>query len=43
MVVWKIFIFLPRFLGKNAQKNGFEDKWFLSKIFYQIKMQAATC
>ena len=23
-------------------KNVFEDKWFLSKIFFQFKMQAAT-
>ena len=29
------------FLVKNAKKNV-EDKWFLSKIFSQIKMQAAT-
>ena len=29
--------------GLKMQKNNiFEDKWFLSKMFYQIKMQAAT-
>ena len=28
---------------KNANNNYvFEDKWFLSKMFSQIKMQAAT-
>ena len=31
-----------RFLVKNAKNNIFEDKCFLSKMFYQIKMQAAT-
>ena len=31
------------FLGvKNAKNKIFEDKCFLSKMFYQIKMQAAT-
>ena len=30
------------FLVKNANNNIFEDKCFLSKMFYQIKMQAAT-
>ena len=30
------------FFGKNAKNNTFEDKCFLSKMFYQIKMQAAT-
>ena len=32
------------FLVKNAKTTIFEDtgKWFLSKIVYQIKMQAAT-
>ena len=30
------------FLVKNAKNNIFEDKCFLSKMFYQIKMQAAT-
>ena len=27
---------------KNAKNNVFEDKWFWSKIFYQIKIQANT-
>ena len=30
------------FLVKNAKNNVFEDKWFWSKIFYQIKIQANT-
>ena len=30
------------FFGENPKKNVFEDKWFLSKMFSQIKMQAAT-
>ena len=30
------------FLVKHAKNNIFEDKCFLSKMFYQIKMQAAT-
>ena len=30
------------FLVKNAKSNIFDDKCFLSKMFYQIKMQAAT-
>ena len=31
------------FFGKKCKKNNvFEDKWFLSKMFSQIKMQAAT-
>ena len=43
MVFWKCFLVLLRFfLVKNAKKNIFEDKCFLSKMFYQIKMQAAT-
>ena len=42
MVFWKSFIVLLRFLVKNAKNNIFEDKYFLSKMFYQIKMQAAT-
>ena len=42
VVFWKSFLFLPRFLVKNARNNVFEDKWFLSKVFHQIKMQAAT-
>ena len=35
-------LLLPRFLVKNAKNNVFEDKWFLSKMFSQIRMQAAT-
>ena len=31
-----------RFLVKNAKNNIFEDKCFFSKMFYKIKMQAAT-
>ena len=42
MVFWKRFPLPPRFLVQNAKNNVFEDKWFLSKMFYQIKMQAAT-
>ena len=43
VVFWKSFLVLLRFLVKNAKKkNIFEDKCFLSKMFYQIKMQAAT-
>ena len=42
MVFWKKILLLPRFLVKNAKNNVFEDKWFLSKMFSQIKMQAAT-
>ena len=30
------------FLVKNAKHNIFEDKCCLSKMLYQIKMQAAT-
>ena len=41
MVFWKKNPSLPRFLVKNAKNNVFEDKWFLSKMFSQIKMQAA--
>ena len=36
------FSFSSSFLVKNAKNNVFEDKYFFSKIFYQIKMQAAT-
>ena len=36
------FSFSSSFLVKNAKNNVFEDKWILSKMFYQIKMQAAT-
>ena len=42
VVFWKSYFFLPRFLVKNAKNNVFEDKWFLSKMFYQIKSQVAT-
>ena len=43
MVFWKSFLVLLRFLVKNGEKkNIFEDKSFLSKMFYQIKKQAAT-
>ena len=42
VVFWKSFPALLRFLVKNAKNNIFEDKCFLSKMFYQIKMQAAT-
>ena len=42
MVSWKSFLALLRFLVKTAKNNIFEDKCFLSKMFYQIKMQAAT-
>ena len=42
MGFWKGFLLLPRFLVKNAKNNVFEDKWFLSNLFYQIKMQPAT-
>ena len=42
MVFWKSFLVLLRFLVKNAKNNIFEDKCFLSKMFYQIKVQAAT-
>ena len=42
MVSRKSFLALLRFLVKNAKNNIFEDKCFLSKIFHQIKMQAAT-
>ena len=37
-VLEKVF----RFLVRNAKNNIFEDKCFLSKMFSQIKMQAAT-
>ena len=43
MVFWKSFLVLLRFfLVKNAKNNIFEDKCFLSKMFYEIEMQAAT-
>ena len=41
-VLEKKNLLLPRFLVKNTKNNVFEDKWFLSKMFSQIKMQAAT-
>ena len=42
MVFWGKKYFTSSSNGKNAKKNVFEDKWFLSKMFSQIKMQAAT-
>ena len=42
MVFWKSFLVFLRFWVKNAKNNIFEDKCFLSKMFYQIKMLAAT-
>ena len=42
VVFWKSFLALLSFLVKNAKNNNFEDNFFLSKTFYQIKMQAAT-
>ena len=44
MVFWKQFLLFSRFVFfvKNAKNNVFEDKWFLSKMFSQIKKQAAT-
>ena len=42
VVFWKSFLVLLCFLVKNAKNNIFEDKCFLSKMFHQIKMQAAT-
>ena len=42
MVFRKSFLAFLRFLVKNAKNNIFEDICFLSKMFYQIKMQAAT-
>ena len=43
MVFWKkkFFYFLV-FLVKMQKNNVFEDKWRLSKMLSQIKMQAAT-
>ena len=40
--VGKVFLYFFVFLVKNAKNNSFEDKCFLSKIFYQLKMQAAS-
>ena len=42
VVFWKSFLALLRFLVKNAKNNIFEDKCLLSKMFYQIKIKAAT-
>ena len=42
VVFWKRFFVLLSFLVKNTKNNIFGDKYFLSKMFYQIKMQAAT-
>ena len=42
MVFWKSFHVLLQLLVKNAKNNIFEDKCFLSKMFYETKMQAAT-
>ena len=42
VLFWKSFLVLLRFLVKNVKNNIFEDKCFLSEMFYQIKMQAAT-
>ena len=43
MVFWKKILLLPPFLVKKGKKTSvFEDKCFLSKMFSQIKMQAAT-
>ena len=42
VVFWKSFHFLPRFLVKMPKKHASEDKWFYSKMFYQIKIQANT-
>ena len=42
MVFRKKILLLLRFWVKNAKNTVFEDKWFWSKVFSQIKMQAAT-
>ena len=42
MLFWKSFLVLLSFLVKNAKNNILVDKCFLSKMFYQIKMQAAA-
>ena len=36
------FSFTSSFFGLKMKKNVFEDKCSLSKMLYQIKMQAAT-
>ena len=40
MVFWESFFSLYSVWVKNAKINVFEEKWFLSEILYQIKMQA---
>ena len=44
MVFWKKKYFTSSFFGKKCKNKEtiFEDEWFLSKMFSQIKMQAAT-
>ena len=42
MVFWKKKSLNSSFFGKKCKNNVFEDKCFLSKNFFQIKMQAAT-
>ena len=43
VVFWRSFLVLLRFLVKNAKKTTFlKIKGFLNKMFYQIKMHAAT-
>ena len=42
MVFWKSFLLLPSFFVKNEKNKVLEEKWFWSKMFYQIEMQAAT-
>ena len=43
MVFWKsFFLYFFEFFVKNAKNNIFEDKCFLSKMLYQIKMQPVT-
>ena len=44
MVFWKKILLLPRFFGKRCKKKKtfLKINAFLSKMFSQIKMQAAT-
>ena len=43
MVFWKKKSFTSSlFWLKMKKKNVFEDTWFVSRMIYQIKMQAAT-
>ena len=42
MVFWKSFLVLLRFFIKNAKTTFLKINVFLSKMVYQIKMQAAT-